>query len=136
MENSGWIQYVTVTLVVAGVVAGILFWVRNLLEDVRAKITGIWTNGDNSFRVLIYNIETVLQGDVIWAAPQHQKLLGHSILQNMKLSFFIFGKGIYTCPHTSERYEFRVRFLSKQSLQFYFSDKSGKLISETWKLVA
>jgi hypothetical protein len=135
MESNDIVQYVTITLVSLGVLAGLLFWMRNLLEDVHSKITGIWTNSDNTFRVLIYNIDSVLQGDVVWANDQSQRILGKSVLQQVKLRFFFFGRGVYTCPFTHLNYNFRLRLLSKESMQLYLTDKDGKVVmNETWKL--
>ena len=137
MKTGDLFQFVTMLLVSIGIIAGILFWLKNLLEDVHVQITGIWTNSDSTFKVLIYNLDSYLQGDVVWADPQNQKILGLSVLQNMKLNFFIFGKGVYTCPLTNSKYDFRLRLLSKKTIQFYFSDPTGKMVAqETWKLAA
>jgi len=137
MKTGDLFQFITVLLIIVGLVTGIFFWLKNLLEDVHAQVTSIWTNGDSTFKVLIYNVDSSLQGDVVWADSQNQKILGLPVLKNMKLKFFIFGKGHYTCPFTRQKYHFRLRFLSKKSIQFYFTDLSGKTVNqETWMLVA
>lgn len=137
MKTGDLFQFATMLLVSVGLLWGILYWLKNLLEDVHTQVTGIWTNSDSSFKVLIYSKESTLQGDVVWADSQNQKILGLSVVQNMKLKFFIFGKGSYTCPFTHQKCEFRLRLLSKKSIQFYFTDPSGKLVGqETWKLAA
>ncbi len=64
MKANELIQFVTVFLLPIGIVIGIYFWLKNLLEDLATRITGIWVNSDQSFRVLIYDIGSTLQGDV------------------------------------------------------------------------
>src|SRR6187402_3583207 len=106
MKTGELFQFVMMLLVSMGLLWGILYWLKNLLEDVHTQVTGIWTNSDNSFKVLIYSTDSALQGDVVWADSQNQKILGSSVVHNMKLKFFIFGKGNYTCPFTQQKCEF------------------------------
>lgn len=137
MKTGDLFQFATMLLVSVGLLWGILYWLKNLLEDVHTQVTGIWTNSDSSFKVLIYSTDSALQGDVVWADSQNQKILGLPVVQNMKLRFFIFGKGSYICPFTHQKCEFRLRLLSKKSIQLYFTDTTGKLVGqETWKLAA
>jgi hypothetical protein len=137
MKASELINYFMVVLMPLGIVAGLLFWLKNLLEDVGTRITGIWINSDSTFKVLIYDIDSAFRGDVVWATSEHQRILGRSILQNLRVRFFLFGSGKYTCPFTRREYKFRLRRLSKESLQLYMTDNDGKLVSnETWSLVA
>ncbi|MBA4146351.1 MAG: hypothetical protein C0523_11335 [Cytophaga sp.] len=138
MKTGDLFQFAMMLLVSVGLLWGILYWLKNLLEDVHTQITGIWTNSDSSFKVLIYSTaDAALQGDVVWADSQNQKILGSTVVRDMKLRFFIFGKGSYTSPFTNQQCEFRLRLLSKKTIQFYFTDQSGKLVGqETWKLAA
>jgi len=137
MKANELIQYVLVTLVPTAIAVGVLLWLKNLLEDVGAKITGIWVNSDQSFKVLIYDIDSSLQGDVVWTDSENQRILGRSILQNVKLKFALFGEGHYICPFTRREYSFRLRRLSKELLQLYMTDGEGKVIAnDTWSLVS
>ncbi|HEY5825145.1 MAG TPA: hypothetical protein VIT44_12295 [Cyclobacteriaceae bacterium] len=142
MENKGMmaselINYSMMILIPTGIVVGLIFWLRNLLEDVGTKITGIWANSDQTFRVLIYDIDSIFQGEVIWTNTENQRILGRSILQGVRLKFALFGKGNYICPFTRREYSFRLRRLSKESLQFYMTDTEGKVVAnETWNLVS
>lgn len=123
-------------LIPTGALGAIFFWLRNLLGDVGTGITGIWINGEKTFKVLIYDIDTCLQGDVVWADADNQRLLGRSIIQNLNMKFFMFGKGSYICPYSRQACNFRLRRLSKDSFQLYLIDHEGKLTSnETWHLV-
>jgi hypothetical protein len=137
MKAHDLIQFFLTILIPIGIAACVLFWLKNLLEDIGTKITGIWLNSDKSFRVLIYDVDSSFQGDVVWASRDNQRILGSSILQNVRLNFFLFGKGRYICPFSHKEYKFRLRRLSRESLQLYMTDHEGKLVSnETWSLVA
>lgn len=137
MKTSELIHYIVVIFIPTGIAIGLLFWLKNLLEDVGTKITGIWANSDQTFRVLIYDIDSSLQGDVIWANSENQRILGRSVLQNVRLKFALFGNGHYICPFTRREYSFRLRRLSKESLQLYMTDVEGKVVAnETWNLVS
>jgi|SRR6478736_2847346 len=137
MKASELIHYFVVIFIPTGIVVGLLFWLKNLLEDVGTKINGIWSNSDRTFRVLIYDIDSTFQGDVVWASQDNQRILGRSILQNVRLKFALFGKGHYICPFTRREYAFQLRRLSRNSLQLYMIDAEGKLVSnETWNLVS
>jgi len=136
MKASELLNYSIVILIPIGIAFGLLFWLRNLLEDVGTKITGIWVNSDQTFRVLIYDIDSIFQGDVIWASHDNQRILGRSILKDVRFKFALFGKGHYICPFTHREYSFRLRRLSKESLQLYMTDTAGKVVAnETWNLV-
>jgi len=136
MGGNEYINFASVAILGGGSVAAVLLWIKNLFEDVNAKVTGVWVSGDNTFKVLIYNIGSVMQADVVWTDADNKRILGKSILRNVKLKFFLFGKGKYTCPFTHREYSFRMRRLSKESLQLYVTDKAGMLISnDTWNLV-
>jgi len=137
MKVSELISYSVVVLIPTGIAVGLLFWLRNLLEDVGTKITGIWANSDHTFKVLIYDIDSIFQGDVVWTDQDNQRILGRSILQGVKLKFALFGKGHYICPFTRREYTFRLRRLSKESLELYMTDTEGKVVAnETWNLVS
>jgi hypothetical protein len=137
MKASELIHYIVVIFIPTGITVGLLLWLKNLLEDVGTKITGIWANSDQTFRVLIYDIDSIFQGDVVWTNTENQRILGRSILQGVRLKFALFGKGHYICPFTRREYAFQLRRLSKDSLQLYMTDAEGKVVSnETWNLVS
>jgi hypothetical protein len=136
MKGNEFIHFATVTIIGAGSIAIVFLWIKNLFEDVNTKITGLWSNSETTFKVLIYNNDSSLQADVVWTDSDHDRILGKSILSNIKLNFFLFGKGRYTCPYTHQEYLFRLRRLSKESLQLYVTNTEGTMISnETWSLV-
>ena len=94
MKTGDLFQFVMMLLVSVGLLWGILYWLKNLLEDVHTQITGIWTNSDSSFKVLIYSTaDAALQGDVVWADSPKSKDLRFNGSSGYEAPVFHFWKG-------------------------------------------
>jgi hypothetical protein len=104
------------------------------VSDLESKITGIWSNKDDSMRILIYNIDSVVQGEVVWTDNNNDKILGTTIIRNMHLTFFGWSKGTYIDPHTREQVGLKLKLKSTEKLCLQFMDNS-KMDSQHWKLV-
>ena len=127
--------YLTGFLVVGGV-ALLFFWWRNSAEELGSKITGIWENADNTIRVLIYEIDSVFQGEVIWTNVQNQCILGARILHSMELKRFNLGKGIYNCPFTHQQYQFQLKLVKNELLSLHLQTREGlPVLKEQWRLI-
>lgn len=124
-----------VFLIVIGVTF-IIFWWRNSPEELASKITGIWENADNTIRVLIYEIDSVFHGEVVWTTAQNQQFLGSRMLHSIELSRFKLGKGIYRCPFTHQQYQFQLKLLRNELLSLHLHTSEGTFVlKEHWKLV-
>lgn len=125
-----------VTFILIGGTIYLFFELKHFLEDLKSRINGIWTNGDESLKVLIYSIDSVFQGSVIWTAQSNSKALGTIILRDFKIKFFILGNGTYTDPNTNRKYHFSMRIVGKDIMHFWLVDDSGvQVTNEQWRLV-
>jgi hypothetical protein len=137
MEKNDLITYLSATFTSFGVMAILFIWVRNLLDGFGATITGIWSNSDHSLRVLIYNSNSAMHGDVVWTNSPQEHVLGWHILKHIKLNFFNLGTGEYIDPLTGKHYHFKLRLVKKELLHLYVADEKGLPVwNEQWNLVS
>jgi hypothetical protein len=137
MKTHDFITYLSATFTSFGIIAIMFLWVKNLLDGFGATITGIWSNGDHSLRVLIYTMDSKMQGDVVWTNSPQEHVLGWNILQHIKLNFFNLGKGEYLDPSTGKQYHFKMRLVKKELLHLYVADEKGApVLNEQWNLVS
>lgn len=133
--NGNVMALVIVFFVVIGVTF-LIFWWRNSPDELAARITGIWENADNTIRVLIYEIDSVFHGEIVWTTTQNQQFLGSRILHSIELSRFKLGKGIYLCPFTHHRYQFQLKLVRNEILSLHLQTSEGNsVLKENWKLV-
>jgi len=133
--NGNVMMYLVVFLVVGGL-ALLFFWIRNSAEEFGSKITGIWENADNTIRILIYEIDSVFQGEVVWTNAQNQRILGTRILHSVELMRFRLGKGIYNCPFTHQQYQFQLKLIKSELLSLHLHTQEGiSVLKEQWRLI-
>jgi hypothetical protein len=133
--NGSVMVYLMVFLVIGGLTL-LFFWWRNSAEELGSKITGIWENTDNTIRVLIYEIDSIFQGEVVWTNVQNQRILGARILHSIELKRFKLGKGIYNCPFTHQQYQFQLKLIKNELLSLHLHTQEGRSVQkEQWKLI-
>jgi hypothetical protein len=128
-------MYLVMFLLVGGLTL-LFFWWRNSAEELGSKITGIWENADNTIRVLIYEIDSIFQGEVVWTNVQNQRVLGARILHSIELKNFKLGKGIYNCPFTHQQYQFQLKLVKNELLSLHLHTREGiPVLKEQWRLI-
>jgi Uncharacterized protein conserved in bacteria (DUF2147) len=101
-----------------------------------SQITGIWSTNDDRTRILIYYLNSRLQGEIVWISEQDDKLLGATVIQNMSLRCYGWSNGTYIDPVTRTQSDFRLKLRNKGRLCLRFFNRSGHLLKqENWKLV-
>ncbi len=133
--NGNVMMYLMGFLLVGGVTL-LFFWWRNSAEELGSKITGIWENADNTIRVLIYEIDSIFLGEVVWTNVQNQRILGARILHSIELKRFKLGIGIYNCPFTNKQYQFQLKLVKKELLSLHLHTQEGiSIVKEQWRLI-
>jgi len=106
------------------------------VADMETKITGIWSNRDDTMRVLIYNLNSRVQGEVVWTDSANEKLLGSTIIRDMHLTFFGWSKGTYIDPQTRDQFQMKLRLKNKGKLDLKLMEcKDRADCVQRWKLV-
>ena len=124
--------YFFAVMAVVGIVVLLIFWLSNQFTNQEAKITGIWTNENNSLRILIYMVDSNYQAEIVWARGQEDRLLGLDIIRNMSIKCFRWGSGTYIDPFTKDQFSLKIK-LHPGKLQFDLIEKSGHVgKSESW----
>ena len=127
--------WVLVGLVIAAV-ALIVIYFSGSREMLAVKISGIWTNPDQTIRIVLYEVNSIFQAEIIWAGEGLEKLMGKSIVKDLRLSSYNKGEGVYLCPFTQKAFLLRLQMFDDGILKFQFKSRNGKVSrSEKWKQV-
>ena len=128
--------YFLVSMVMMGILVALFFRFHFGVADMESKITGIWSNRDDSIRVLIYNINSRIQGEVVWTDNSNDKILGTTIIRDMNLASFGWSKGVYINPLTRAQFKLKMRLKnsSKLDLRLLECEDSDDSV-QRWNLV-
>ncbi len=133
---NGNVMLYLIGFIVIGGLTLLFYWWKNSAEELGSKITGIWENADHTIRVLIYEIDSIFQGEVIWTNVQNQRVLGARILHSIELKNFKWGIGIYNCPFTHQQYQFQLKLVKKELLSLHLHTQEGiSVLKEQWRLI-
>jgi hypothetical protein len=133
--NANVMLYLVGFLLVGGLTL-LFFWWKNSAEELGSKITGIWENADNTIRVLIYEIDSIFQGEVVWTNAQNQSVLGARIMHSIELKNFKLGNGVYNCPFTHQQYQFQLKLVKSELLSLHLHTREGiSVLKEQWRLI-
>ena len=123
------------------VVAGglIVFLVREqfLGADFQHNLVGVWFNERLNVRVLIYDVDSVFQGSIVWADNMNNSILGTRVLENLKVGMFKKCKGSYIDPVSAKEFDVTLQLKNKSVLKvtaFHKNTKDQAFIQE-WKLI-
>jgi len=128
-------------LIVAGAIllTGAFYFFRNRFAgfSFEDRITGMWLNEALQIRVLVFNVESILHGSVVWTSEARSNLLGMRVLENLRMGSFRGCRGTYTDPVTFREYNVRVQMKSKTAIKLsLFCKKSNSLLyRQEWKQV-
>jgi len=130
-----------VSFVLILVVAGglILFIVREQFSDAdfQHSLVGVWFNEHLNVRILMYDVDSVFQGSVVWADSLNNSILGVRVVENLRVGFFKICRGTYVDPITSKEYDVKLQLKSKSIMKLTAFDKEthNEAFSQEWKLI-
>ena len=105
-------------------------------EILASKISGIWTNPDRSIRIVIYDVNSVFQAEIIWARQGLEKLMGRSIVKDLRLQSFNSGVGVYECPFTQRKLTLHLKMQKSGVMKLQFRNSQNSLShTEQWSQV-
>ena len=136
ITDSVMIYFLTV-VITAGIIIALFFRFRYAVADLESKITGIWSNEENTMRILIYGLESQFQAEVVWTRDIDEKILGSGIIRDMSLKYFSWGEGTYIDPFTKNQFAFKMRLKKAGRLHLQLFEKSTHSLMkvEEWKQV-
>ncbi|HEY6437037.1 MAG TPA: hypothetical protein VIY47_10640 [Ignavibacteriaceae bacterium] len=130
-----------VSFVLILVVAGglILFIVREQFSDAdfQHSLVGVWFNEHLNVRILMYDVDSVFQGSVVWADSLNNSILGTRVVENLRVGFFKICRGTYVDPVTSKEYDVKLQLKGKTIMKLTAFDKEThtEAFSQEWKLL-
>ncbi|MBN8578095.1 MAG: DUF2147 domain-containing protein [Cytophagales bacterium] len=126
-------------LVMAVAGALIVFFLRDqfLGADFQHNLVGVWYSEQLQVRILIYDMDSIFQGSVVWAESMHNSILGTRVLENLRVGMFKKCRGSYIDPHTAKEYDALVQLKSKTTLKIVVYEKGTQtqVFVQEWKLV-
>ena len=137
MQTDSLVIYFLVMVFSVGIIAALFFRFRYAVADLELKITGLWSNENNTMRILIYALESRFQAEVVWTKDIDDRILGSGIIRNMSLRYFSWGEGTYIDPFTKDQYKFKLKLKKTGRLRLLLFEKSNHslLKVEEWKQV-
>ena len=130
------VVYFFASILAVGLLVAAFFRFHFGVADMEAKITGIWSNRDDSMRVLIYNINSRVQGEVVWTDNSNDKILGSTIIRDMHLTFFGWSNGTYIDPLTQDQFRLKMKLKNSGKLDLRLMEcKDRTDCVQCWKLV-
>jgi hypothetical protein len=137
METDSVVVYFVSIVISLGIVIALLFRFRNAVADLESKITGIWSNEENTMRILIYGLESHFQAEVVWTKDIDDSILGSGIIRNMSLKYFSWAEGTYIDPITHDQFNMKLKLKKNGLLHFQLFEKSTHSLMkvEEWKPV-
>ncbi len=137
MEGNMMMVSFVLILVVAGGL--ILFIVREQFSDAdfQHSLVGVWFNEHLNVRILMYDVDSVFQGSVVWADSLNNSILGVRVVENLRVGFFKICRGTYVDPVTSKEYDVKLQLKSKSIMKLTAFDKEthNEAFSQEWKLI-
>lgn len=128
-----WISFVALT---TGVTILVLVFYKMKFMDSEIGLSGVWYNESLDVRMLLHDIDSEFQGSIIWANGV-DKFLGMRIVENLRIDKSKVGIGIYSDPHTGNKYEIRLNMKNKNilSLHAFYPKTDNLAFSQEWKQV-
>lgn len=126
-----------VVLVITGGL--IVFLVREqfLGADFQHNLVGVWLNEYINVRVLIYDVDSVFQGSVVWADNMNNSILGTRVLENIRVGMFKKCKGSYIDPVSTKEFDVTLHLKNKSVLKITAFHKNTQEVAFTqeWRLI-
>jgi hypothetical protein len=122
--------YFLIIITTLGILLVIFFKVNFGIAEMESQLSGIWVNGANTMRILIYSLNSEMRGDLIWTNGGNDRILGSTVLQGLKLSAFGWSKGIYVDPVTKGQIDFKLKLKAGSRLCVRFFERPDQLQKE------
>ena len=100
--------------------------VHNNLSDMESRLTGVWVNDSHTMRIIIHNVDSVFQGEIVWADSHHHvnQLLGATLIKDLVMRKLFQGStGIYSDPFKGIEMPFQMWWKGRKSIKFSLIDK-------------
>lgn len=124
-------------LIVAGGL--IIFLIREQFSDAdfQQSIVGVWFNERLNIRILMYDVDSVFQGSIVWADSLNDSILGTRVVENLRVGFFKIYKGTYVDHVTSKEYDVKLQLKGKTIMKLTAFDKEthAEAFSQEWTLL-
>jgi len=134
--NMMMVYFVLIMVLVGGL---ILFLIREQFSgaDFEHSIVGVWFNEHLNVRILMYDVDSVFQGSVVWADSLNNSILGTRVVENLKVGFFNICKGTYLDPVTAKEYDVRLHLKGKSIMKLivYHKGTHNVAFAQEWKLL-
>lgn len=129
--NVVWISFVMIAL---GVIGLVLLVYKLSHGSSNIDFAGIWLNETLNIRILLHDIDSELQGSVIWADGA-DKLLGFKMVRNVRFDKSKNGRGKYFDPITGQQYEINLSMKRKGLIQLkaFHPNSDSLAFSQEWK---
>ena len=123
-------------LVVGGL---IIFLVREQFQgaDLQHNLVGVWFNEHLNVQVLIYDVDSIFQGSIVWADNMNSSILGTRVPENVRVGMFKKCKGFYVDPVSAKEFDVILQLKNKSVLKvttFHKNTKDQVFVQE-WKLI-
>lgn len=112
---------------------------RNELTDMESRLTGVWVNEAQTMRIIIHNVDSAFQGEIVWADShlQGKQLLGTTLIRDLVMKKLFQGStGIYSDPFKRIEMPFQMWWKGRKRIKFSLIDKvNGRnrvIREETW----
>ncbi len=123
-------------LVVGGL---IMFLVREQFQgaDLQHNLVGVWFNEHLNVQVLIYDVDSIFQGSIVWADNMNSSILGTRVLENVRVGMFKKCKGSYVDPVSAKEFDVTLQLKSKSVLKVttFHKNTQEQVFVQEWKLV-
>lgn len=131
METYYPILYLIITFAIAIVSAMLANSLRNSKSALESRLTGLWVNESQTMRILLHQIDSIFQGEVVWVNSiknNQQHMLGNKMIKELVLKKIVQGStGIYIDPKSGEELPFRLWLHGKGKLKLAVINKiNGK----------
>ena len=128
---------VSVVLVIAGGL--IVFLVREQFQgaDFQHNLVGVWLNEYMNVRLLIYDVDSIFQGSVVWADNMNNSILGTRVLENLRVGMFKKCKGSYIDPVSAKEFDVTLHLKNKTILKLtaFHKNTQDVAFAQEWKLI-
>lgn len=136
METYYPIVYITIMFVFVVII--VFLAVRHTkFSNLETKLTGVWTNESRTVRIILHDIDSVFQAEIVWLGANitNSQLLGFKMVRDLMLKNFNLT-GTYVDPSTGLEHPLRLWWLGKNRIKLDIMSQingSLKLIKEeTW----
>lgn len=131
METYYPILYLIITFAIAIVSVMLASSLRNSKSTIESHLTGLWVNESQTVRILLHQIDSIFQGEVVWVNSiknNQQHVLGTKMIKELVLKNIVQGStGIYIDPKSGEELPFRLWLHGKGKLKMAVINKvNGK----------